>query len=89
MKYVKFMYDTPYCGTDGEEYLAFDDNITEKELNEILNDMVYQNAESFEYCATGWDEDFESEEDREAYYEDCSGNWVFVSEEEYSENVEE
>lgn len=89
MKYVKFTCDTPFCGTEKEEYLAFEDTVTEEELYEILDDMIYENAESFEYCATGWDEDFKSEEDREAYYEDCSGEWKFVSEEEYYENVKE
>lgn len=86
MKYVKFMCETPFCGTNNEEYLAFEDSITEGELDDILNDMVYDNAQSFEYCATGWDFNFESEEEREAYYEDCCGNWVYISKEEYEEN---
>lgn len=89
MKYVKFICDTPYCGTKMEEYLSFDDDVTEEELNDILNDRIYDNAESFEYCATGWGEDFESEEDREAYYEDCTGSWAFVTKEEYEENTSE
>lgn len=89
MKYVKFICDTPYCGTETEEYLSFDDDITEEELNDILNDIIHDNAESFEYCATGWGEDFESEEDREAYYEDCTGSWAFVTKEEYEENISE
>lgn len=86
MKYVKFMCETPFCGTELEEYCAFEDNITEEELDDILNDMVYDNAQSFEYCATGWGSDFESEEEREAYYEDCCGSWVYISKEEYEEN---
>lgn len=86
MKYVKFMCETPFYGTDSEEYCAFEDNITKEELDDILNDMVYDNAQSFEYGATGWNSDFESEEEREAYYEDCYGSWVYISKEEYEEN---
>ena len=60
---------TPYCGTD-TIYWVFADHegdIPEEELN----DWVYENAGSFEYLATGWDEDFETEEDREDFYADC------------------
>lgn len=48
--------------------------------------MIYDNAQSFRHCATGWGSDFESEEEREAYYEDCCGSWVYISKEEYEEN---
>ena len=34
-------------------------------LNEMLADYVYEKAESFAYLRTGWEEDFEDEEDRE------------------------
>lgn len=86
MKYVKFWAETPYCGTDAEDYQEFEDDVTEEELNEILYEMVADNAESFEYLATGWGEDFESEEERNSYYEDCTGGWRFITEREYREN---
>lgn len=60
---------TPYCGTD-TTYWVFADH--EGDIpKEELDDWVHENAESFEYLATGWDEDFETEEDREDYYADC------------------
>lgn len=89
MKYVKFNYSTPYCGTDEENYCVYDDDITEEELDEILGELIQSHAESFKYLATGWGEDFESDEDRLAYYEDCEGGWVFVSKEEYEDNTRE
>ena len=60
---------TPYCGTDTEYWV-----LAEKEDDidpEDMEDLVRDNAEGFEYLATGWDEDFESEEEREDYYADC------------------
>lgn len=36
-----------------------------------MEDLVRDNAEGFEYLATGWGEDFETEEEREDYYADC------------------
>lgn len=87
MKYVKFEGGTGYCGCDFEEYGMYLDNITDSELDAILSDMVYENALSYEHVVTGWGEDFESEEERESYYEDTDGSWEFVSKEEYYENV--
>ena len=60
---------TPYCGTDQEYWVLAD-----SEENIDKNDLevwVYENAEAYEYLATGWGEDWESEEDRENYYADC------------------
>lgn len=89
MKYVRFTAETPYCGTTIDEYQFFDDNITDEELGEIASEIIYHNAESFEYLATGWGEDFESEEDRESYYQDCTGGWDIISEEEYCNHLYE
>lgn len=65
----KVTCSTPYCGTDNdywvyapsEEYIDKDD----------LQTWAYENAQSYEYLATGWNDDFECEEDREDYYADC------------------
>jgi hypothetical protein len=35
MFYYKFITNTPYCGTEAEEYYAFDEKPTEQELEEI------------------------------------------------------
>ena len=85
MKYVKFHGETGYCGCDFDEYEKYDDNVTEEFLNEVLDDMVHENGESFEYCATGWGNSWESEEEEDEYYENCSGSWEFITKEEYEE----
>ena len=70
MIYVRFFGGNGYCGCDYEEYHAYDnDDVTEAELEQIAIDMAYENAEQYEYVVTGWQEDWESEEDRESYYE--------------------
>ena len=86
MKYIKFSGGNGYCGCEFEEYQAFDDNVSEETLGEIAGDLAQNNAESYEYVATGWDEDFESEEDRNSYYEDVYCGWEEVTKEEYEEN---
>lgn len=87
MVYIKFVGGNGYCGCDWEEYQAFEE-FNEKEFDEILEELSYENAESYEYIATGWGEDFETEEDREDYYDRAlsEGNWFEVTEEEYEEN---
>lgn len=85
MKYYKFTAETPYCGTDYEEYRAFKDEPTEEELSEIADEICADNAASFEYLISGWDEE-PTEEEKEDYYADCCCTWVEVTEEKYLKN---
>ena len=53
MKYYVFKGSTPYCGTDFEEYVAFGDEVTEKELADYAEELAIGQADSFEYLITG------------------------------------
>ena len=88
MKYVRFWGGNGYCGCDYEEYVAFEDNITDKEIDAYSNDIGYQNAESYEYMLTGR-MDWDSEEDMENYYDDALSycGWDYCSEAEFNENT--
>lgn len=60
---------TPYCGTDMECWVFAD---SEEDIDKADLDMwIQENAESYEYLATGWEEDFEDEQARDDYYADC------------------
>lgn len=87
MRYIHFWGSNGYCGTDYHELREFDDNISDEEIAEISADMAYDCAESYSYLATGWDDDFESEE----YFENAVGycGWTEVSAEEYEELMED
>lgn len=88
MKYVRFAGGNGYCGCDYEEYVMFDDDCPEDEIENYSIELAYQNAENFEYVETGWDSDFENEYDREMYYENALSycGWDYCSEEEFNEN---
>lgn len=90
MRYVRFYGNNGYCGTDYEEYVAFEDDVTIQELDEYSHDLCYENAETFEYMVTGWGESWESAEDEEEYYENALeyGGWEFVTRVEYEENTQ-
>ena len=90
MKYVRFYGNNGYCGTDYEEYVAFDDDVSENEIEDISNDYAYENAETYDYMEHGWNSQWESEEDEEWYYDNAMGycGWHYCSEEEYKENTE-
>lgn len=89
MQYIRFYGSNGYCGTEYEEYEVFDDDVTEDEINLTSIDFAYDNAETYEYAARGWDQDWESEEDRAEYYENALEHcgWDYISEEEYKENT--
>lgn len=83
MRYIRFTGGTGYCGCDIEEYIAYDDIIDDEDLDEIAEEMAYDNGESYEYVVIGWDEEWESEEDRENYFANCWCNWEEISKEEF------
>lgn len=92
MFYYKFIAQASFCGTENTFYEKFEHQPEEKKLNEIAEEYCRENAESFEYLVTGWDdENFETEEEREealeSYRENCSCEWEEISEEEYEENT--
>jgi hypothetical protein len=39
MKYVKFIMRNGYCGCDEEEYEAFEDNVSEKEIEDYAKEL--------------------------------------------------
>ena len=89
MKYFKIICETPYSGTDMEEYKTAE---KEEDLHDEAEQLNRQNAESYEYLVTGWDDDeFDNDDDRQEaldnYYADC--NWYIqeVTKEEYEENT--
>ena len=88
MKYVRFSGGNGYCGCDYEEYVMFDDDCPEDEIENYSIELAYQHAESFEYVESSWDSDFEDENDREMYYENALSycGWDYCSEEEFNEN---
>ena len=94
MKYYKFIAETPYCGTDAEDYHSFDYEPTNAELDAMAEDFCRENAEGYEYLVSGWDnenfEDLTEEEQQEEidnYYADCYGGWEEITEEEFLENT--
>lgn len=90
MKYVHFWGSTGYAGTDYEEYVEFEDDALDGDIEGYSEELNYENAETYEYVARGWAEDWESDEDREEYYETAAeyAGWEYVTKEEYNENQE-
>lgn len=86
-RYIKFIVGTPYTGTEDTIYEIYSGDTTDSFLNEILEEYISDNAESYEYLATGWCEGFESEEDRDNYYTDCWGKWIEITRQDFEEGV--
>lgn len=91
MRYFKITCETPYCGTTMEDYFKAE---TKEEVEDYAEELARQNAESYEYLVSGWDdENFEglTEEERqdelESYYADCDYIVEEISYEEYCEET--
>lgn len=91
MAYFQIVVDTPYCSTRGEEYIECE---TIQEAESIAEEFCRNNAESYEYLVSGWDdENFEDmteeeqTEELEEYYASCDWYVNEISAEEYFENI--
>ncbi len=89
MRYFKFTYDNGVHTGAEDEYVEFDDNVTEEALNDYGVEALSVYAESYDYLVLGWDNDEVDEDERDAYYENCDFNYEEVTKEEYMENCEE
>ena len=91
--YVRFSFSNGYCGCDEEDYICrtvANDDISQSEVDNSVQrefeDEMYEYLENYESAATGgWDEDWESEEEKEEYYQGEYCNWEYITEEEYHE----
>ena len=71
MYYYKFTATTPYCGTDRVELIDREEPMTQSEIDNLCAELAEENGEMYTHLATGWDDDWESEEDEENYFADC------------------
>lgn len=72
MHYYHFVADTPFIGTENHYFLEVKKPLTEKEIAEECEEYKIDNAGSYSYLVTGWDENWDNEEEMEDYYADCS-----------------
>lgn len=89
--YYKIVVNTPYCGTEEEEYIECE---TLEEAEAFAEELCRNNAEDYEYLVSGWDDEYfedlteeEQVEELENYYADCDWYVEEISEEEYFENI--
>lgn len=92
MLYVKFVLGTAYCGTEEIIKHKYENNCTDRDIEEEFFEEVRNNAESYEYLLTGWNgENFEDlseeevEDELENYYNSAKENsyWEYITIEEY------
>ena len=87
MKYFRICANTPYSGTDVEDYFVTENDEKAEELaEEQVEELCISNAESFEYLIGGWDYE-PTEEELEDYRTSCEGWYEEISKEEFEENI--
>lgn len=89
MRYIRITGNNGYYGSDFEEVVKIDDNLTSEDIDFIAEQLTYEYAEDNSYLATNWDEGFETEEEEENYFLNALDhtNWEEITEEEYLNNI--
>ena len=85
MFYYRFRSSAGYCGTEQEFCLSFEEPLTKEEQDDFCEEYSQEAFESFSYLATGWNEDFESEEEEESFREQCECDCIEITQKEYEE----
>lgn len=88
-RYIIVTRSNNYCGCDSEEYYIFPEGTSDIEIDEYLEQGMYDYAEQYEHVAKGWGEDWENEDEEEAYYNNCVFDWYEATEEERQDYEEE
>ncbi len=94
MYYYRFTSETPYVGTETENYCVSRTPLTKDEIEEMCDEFANNAYEDYLYLLTGWnDENLEglSEEEIDEmlmnFCADCLCVCEEISEEEYLENT--
>lgn len=82
--FVEITFDNGYTECEVEEYMEVED---EEDAQCYAEDSLTDYAESYFYVATSWGNDFETEEEREEYFENCSYSIKEITQEEYEDNM--
>ncbi len=69
MRYIHFWGSTGYCGTNYHELRAFEEEVKDDVINAISEELAQDNARTYAHLVTGWDDNFESKDEEEQYYE--------------------
>lgn len=88
-RYIVVTRSNGYCGCDNEEYYVFPEGTADNEIDEYIEEGMYDYALQYEYLIRGWGNDWASEEDEEEYYSNCGFDWHEATEEEREDYEEE
>ena len=89
MRYIKFTYSNGYCGCDEEIYEAFEDGVSDSEIEEYGYDgiQMYSFYEPDDRFVS--EDDYDSEDEYmdayDEYQENIDVSWEEVSKEEFEE----
>lgn len=85
MIYVHAKFDNGYHTGSEDNYYEFTDGITPEEIEQFVREEANEYFADWEHLATGWDNEFDSVEDEEEYYDGCGYGWEYITEEEYND----
>lgn len=85
MAKISYKLEIGYAGCQEEGELYIDDNMTDEEIDNMINEMAHEHAASWEGdTRLGWHDDMtdeEYDEANESFYENVEGSWEFVEDE--------
>jgi hypothetical protein len=83
MRKIKYTLDIGYCGCQEEDTMVIPDDMTDNEIDTMLDEMVHQYADSWEGDSRlGFDPDASEEEQEDhahSFREGLSGYWEEVA----------
>lgn len=90
MRYVRVVFENGYAGCDEEFYMAVLDDVTDKNIEDSIQEEFYDYCDRYCHIAAGYDMDegWEDPAAEESYYEGCSYSIEEATVEEYVDYME-
>lgn len=87
MKYVHAYFDNGYYTGVENHYYVFNDDTSEEEIYSTIENDANIYFDDYNYLDIDYNNGWDSDIDEDLYYNNCTWNYEYITEEEYNENV--
>lgn len=87
MKYVYACFDNGYYTGNENHYYIFNDDASEEEIYDTIGNDANIYFDDYNYLDIDYNNGWDSDIDEDHYYNNCTWEYEYITEEEYNENV--
>lgn len=87
MKYIYACFDNGYYTGNENHYYVFNDDTSGEEIYSTIRNDANAYFDDYSYLDIDYNNGWDSDVDEDRYYNNCTWEYEYITEEEYNENV--